>query len=141
MAELMVFHSGQITPCGIDVNLYCWQHKANHVMEVHDVEQLVYALTVGYADAITTTDDRRFPDDAYSDHLPCPLAVAKQWASDPEIYAEHVEQEVECRASAQEGLRRSCGCPTPERHRDGPDQGEADLPDPNANTFDAKADS
>lgn len=29
--------------------------------------------------------------------------------------------------------------PTPERHRDGPDQREADLPDPNVNTFDPAA--
>lgn len=45
------------------------------------------------------------------------------------------------------GLRvhqRTCSAvvvPTPERHRDGPDQRLADLPDPMANTFDPKEDS
>lgn len=45
----------------------------------------------------------------------------------------------EYRALRRKVIAKASREPTPERHREGPDQREADRPDPNVNTFDPAA--
>ena len=115
----------------INLRLYCWQHKANHTLPLADVERIVYALM---ADALMVSMANSLPDtaDLPQSVIPCQLEILKNWANDIEVFAEHVEQGVGCRIAA--------GNRTPERHRDGPAERLANLPDPCANTFDPTAD-
>lgn len=99
MAELLhVAAVGADSALVTVMNLYCWQHKANHLLPLAEVERLVYALGVDGWDRGPGADRV-----AQGDFVPaCPLDVVKNWAGDPEIYAEWVEQGVECRAVAGE---------------------------------------
>lgn len=78
--------------------LYCWQHNGIHHVTNGDAEQIIYALFGVYSDEVTESDadSRPYAGEAPWDHHLCPLTVLG-WASDGEMYREHVEQGVECR--------------------------------------------
>jgi hypothetical protein len=87
------------------VNLYCGRHRENHDLRPSIVEQVVYSLSAAYADAITEPEGGA----AYAGEdalrlIPCPVEVAR-WAGDSEMYAEHVEQSVECRRAHERKAR------------------------------------
>jgi len=80
-------------PDSSTMNLYCWPCRAPHVLLLRDVERIVYALG-----AHETDKDPRAGSWAGS----CLLQVLR-WADDAEIYAEHVEEGIECREHAPSG--------------------------------------
>jgi hypothetical protein len=88
------------------VHLYCWPCKTVHEFSLQDVERIVYALG---AEAITAYEAgfndggenfgegerTRLPEDP-----PQCLREVLRGAVDIEVYAEHVEQGIECRERA-----------------------------------------
>lgn len=77
------------------LRLYCWPHRTTHEFGLKDVEKIVYALGADAADR--GPDANRVP---VEDFIPsCPNEVL-DWADDAEVYAEHVEQGIECRERA-----------------------------------------
>jgi hypothetical protein len=87
----------------VTVNLYCWPHRTVHRFDLGAVEKIVYALGAaeilaydsGYQDA-TDKIERTRPAEGPS---AC-LRTALRDADNPEVFAEHTEQGVECRAAA-----------------------------------------
>jgi len=93
------------------LNLYCWQHRTVHAFPLADVERIIYALGAetidgydgGYRDGWNVrrvggpwgSDRTRLTDDP-----PDCLKTVLRGAGDDEVYAEHVEQGVECRKAA-----------------------------------------
>jgi hypothetical protein len=85
------------------MNLYCWPHRVVHAVPLADVEKIVYALGPaptdayfsGYDDGGDNWGEGNKPTRT-RDYQPCWLEVLK-WADDAEMYAEHVEQGIECR--------------------------------------------
>lgn len=110
MAELI-----EITPAaanlrtddpGIELNLYCWRHNAVHAVPLHDVEKILYALGPAPTDAyFSGYDDGKGmhgvtePTRDRDERPDCWLEVLR-WADDSEMYAEHVEQGIECRSKS-----------------------------------------
>lgn len=93
----------------LTMNLYCWQHKANHTLPLADVERIVYALgaEVGYVYASTFGRDMSTYEDM--DGEPdCLLDVLKGATTGlfatTDQFAAHVERGVECRAAAGEWI-------------------------------------
>jgi hypothetical protein len=79
------------------MDLYCWQHNTNHHLTAGELERAFYALGAAYSDELTEPDgDRVYAGELSIEHPICPVAVAREWA-DPEMYAEVIEQGVECR--------------------------------------------
>lgn len=68
--------------------LYCWPCKDVHVFSPDDVERIVYALGADVVQADGSAPERGEPD--------C-LGEVLGWARSAELYAEHVEQGIECR--------------------------------------------
>lgn len=67
-------------------------HPLTHDLTVGQIERIVYALTAAYGDEVTEQDADSRPDvGGRSEELaPCPIEVLG-WASDDEMYREHVE--------------------------------------------------
>jgi hypothetical protein len=92
MAELHEFTAEE--PQVQAMNLYCWPCRTVHQFPLADVEKLVYALGADAQDgwsetAVVSMDE---PD--------CLNELLKA-AGNPEAYAEHVEQGIECREAAE----------------------------------------
>lgn len=89
----------------VAVNLYCWPCRTVHAFTLVEVEQIVYALGAaeilaydsGYQDAEDQAERTR-PADGPS---AC-LRTALQDAGNPEVFAEHVDQGMECRERSPE---------------------------------------
>lgn len=87
------------------MNLYCWPHRTVHEFTLKDVEKIVYALGVeaitayqsGFDDG--SADVEPIPTRLPEDPPQCLLEVLRG-ADDIEVYAEHVEQGIECREKA-----------------------------------------
>lgn len=77
------------------MNLYCWRCNGPHVLLLDDVERLVYALATDAADRSERAD--RVP---LADYIPSCYLTVLRWAADSEMYAEWVEQGVECRTKS-----------------------------------------
>jgi hypothetical protein len=69
------------------VHLYCWPCRTTHEFGLKDVERIVYALGA----AISLGNPELYPY--------C-LRTALRDADHPEVFAEHVEQGIECRERA-----------------------------------------
>jgi hypothetical protein len=84
------------------VRLYCWQHNAVHTLPLADVERLVYALAVAERDSSRLgADDPELGRASAKMPAACPLVVVRDWAGDPDLYAEWVEQGVGCREAVE----------------------------------------
>jgi len=88
----------------IRMQLYCWPCRTVHEFGLEDVEKIVYALgPVGDDQYSSGFDDGATPGAGPirlpGDPQPCWLEVLR-WADDSEMYAEHVEQGIECRERA-----------------------------------------
>jgi hypothetical protein len=94
MTQLLVLYQPSILPNGADLNLYCWRCRAAHSFTVADIERLVYALATDAADRSERAD--RVP---IEDYQPSCYHEVLRWAGDSEMYAEWVEQGVECRSA------------------------------------------
>jgi hypothetical protein len=103
MTQLVVLAGPAILPGDPDLNLYCWPCREVHQLPAADVEKIVYALGPAPTDAYFSGYDDG--GDNYGlgaeptrarDYQPCWLEVLKS-ADDSEVYAEHVEQGIECR--------------------------------------------
>lgn len=83
--------------------LYCWLHRDNHSFTQGEVEKIVYSLGAAETDAYL--DGARDPETALTNPPPSPTCLqdALRSADNPEVYAEHVEQGVECRRAHQKG--------------------------------------
>lgn len=92
------------------MNLYCWQHRTVHAFPLADVEKIIYALGAeaidgydgGYRDGWNANDGAPYGTDRTrraEDPQDCLMTVLRG-ADNPEVYAEHVEQGVECRKAA-----------------------------------------
>jgi hypothetical protein len=98
----------------IEVRLYCWSCLTVHTFALADVERIVYALVADPIDSYRSGWDDRAAAELHAVRhggpvagpteghpgTPCPKDVLKNWAGDIELYAEHVEQGVECRAAS-----------------------------------------
>jgi len=93
------------------MRLYCWQHRTVHAFPLADVEQIIYALGASVIDAYdggyrdgwnNANDNRPYGADRarQTDDPPDCLRRVIREAGDCEMYAEHVEQGVECRKAA-----------------------------------------
>jgi len=87
------------------LRLYCWPCGAVHEFEIPDVERIVYAL--GAAEVLAThmqsetfTDQDRADAREMANAGTTCLATILDCSHDPEVFAEHVEQGVECREAA-----------------------------------------
>jgi hypothetical protein len=88
----------------VAVNLYCWPHKTVHRFDLADVEQIVYALGAAERDGHRAgADDPSFGRQVARLQAACLREVLKTWAGDPDLFAEHVEQGVECRVAHRDG--------------------------------------
>lgn len=108
MAELIVEGSemsvSEWVPTFDGLRLYCWRHNLLHEIAVPDVEKILYALGPAPTDAyFSGYDDGRGmhgvaePTRDRDERPDCWLEVLR-WADDSEMYAEHVEQGIECRS-------------------------------------------
>lgn len=86
------------------MTLYCWRCNGPHVLLLPDVEKIVYALGPAPTDAYFSGYDDggdnyglgAEPTRSKDEQPTCWLEVLR-WADDSEMYAEHVEQGIECR--------------------------------------------
>jgi hypothetical protein len=125
MAELVTHVLKQDRPyppaVALTMNFYCWPCRTVHAFGLEDVEKIVYALGAaeilaydsGYQDA-TDRIERTRPAEGPS---AC-LRTALRDADNPEVFAEHTEQGVECRAAADccdvpTGIGARHDCPAP----------------------------
>jgi hypothetical protein len=79
------------------MNLYCFQHDANHKLTPSQAEKVIYALSGEVASALCEPDGDRIyaGEDGYK-HIPCPIGML-QMAGDSEGYGELVESCVDSR--------------------------------------------
>lgn len=94
MAEL-TFDDETLEPQVAGLNLYCWPCRTVHQFDLDDVEKIVYTLGASEWDG---WNDAHMPS---GDEHPQCLREILRLADNPEGYAEHVEQGVECREAAQ----------------------------------------
>lgn len=110
MAELVVIGSPaadlRSDDPGVSMRFYCWPHRVVHEFDLKAVEKIAYALG---AEAVTAYEAgfndggenygegerTRLPEDG-----PQCLRKVLRGADDIEVYAEHVEQGIECRERA-----------------------------------------
>lgn len=111
-AQLVTVHGDGV----VLLSLYCWQHDTAHTFTAEAVERLAY---LGLRSNLT---------DIGRDWCPA-SAVERTFDKD---YAEGVDEDVRRRVGSGDSI--------PERHRDGPDERLADLPDPCEPTFDPTVD-
>lgn len=84
------------------LRLYCWQHNEVHEFTLDDVEQIIYALAAGVPNAYGLgADHPEFGHLCEAAKPECPIDTLRS-AGDIELFAEHVEQGVECRAAAEQ---------------------------------------
>jgi hypothetical protein len=92
----------------VSINLYCWPCRTVHQFELGDVEKIVYALgaaaTVAehasYIDGWQDADDGK-PNSGPDGDTPMCLKIALRDADQPEVFAEHTEQGIECREKSE----------------------------------------
>lgn len=70
------------------MRLYCWPCRTAHSFPLEDVEKIVYALGA----------DAMMPEPISVNEPSC-LKEVLRW-DNPEVFAEHVEQGIECRKAA-----------------------------------------
>jgi hypothetical protein len=101
--EKLMFYPDSREIRTVALTLYCWQHNANHMLKLADLERLVYALSAAVSDAYGIgADDPALGREFAALPSCCLLDVVKDWAGDPDMYADHVEQGVACRQAGDE---------------------------------------